>query len=216
MSLPDSALKKALLVEGKNDVHVVNHIKRISLTPEFCVIPAGGIDESGGIDKLLAEIDAQIKASDRQVLGIIVDADDDLNARWQDVSNKLVRSGIVPPQYPAPTGTIIPAQNHLPRVGVWLWPDNQSPGELEDFIKSLIPEKDSVWPLSEEYIDKILAQKLNEFKPRKKSRAQVYAWLAVREDPRPMGLAIKSKDLNAKAPTCATFINWLTRLFAPA
>ena len=216
MSTPDSAIKKALLVEGKDDFHVVDHIKRISSAPEFCVIPAGGIDKSGGINILLAEIDAQVKVPDRQTLGIVVDVDKNLTRRWQAVSNRLARSGITPlPPNPDPTGTIIPAQNDMPRIGVWLWPDNQNPGELEDFIKSLIPEDDTILPLSEKYVDKVLAQCPKQFKPGKKSRAQVHAWLAVRKKPRQMGQAIGSRDLNTKAPTCATFVNWLNRLFAP-
>ena len=36
-----------------------------------------------------------------------------------------------------------------------MWPDNQCPGELEDFVKSMISPKDPVWPRSEEYIDRI-------------------------------------------------------------
>ncbi len=210
MSSSDSARNTLLLVEGNDDVHVVEHIREISSISQF------SIHDAKGITKLLAQIDTQVKAPDRQVLGIIVDADDNLTTRWQSVSDRLARSGITLPPNPDPTGTIIPAQNDMPRIGIWLWPDNQNPGEIEDFIKSLIPEDDTILPLSEKYIDKVLAQCPKQFKPGKKSRAQVHAWLAVRDKPRPMGLAIKSRDLNAKAPTCATFVNWLKRLFEPA
>lgn len=211
MNLPDSLPDDiAMLVEGNDDFNVVWRIARMSGIPQFFIYQAEGINN------LLDEIETQIAVPGRRVLGIIVDADDNPAARWQAVSNELALSGITLPPNPDPAGTIVPAQARMPRVGVWLWPNNQSPGELEDFIISLIPQNDPVWPLSEEYIDNILAQRLNKFTPGKKSRAQVHAWLAAREDPRRMGQAIQYGDLNAHAPPLAAFATWLARLFPPA
>ena len=206
-SLPDDI---AMLVEGNDDFNVVWRIASISSIPQFTIYQAEGINN------LLDEIETQLVAPGRRALGILVDANDDLNARWQAVSRELALSGITLPQTPDPAGTIIPAQGRLPRIGVWLWPDNRNPGELEDFIISLIPENDPIWPLSEDYINTILARHLNKFTPGKKSRAQVHAWLAVREAPRRMGQAIQYGDLNPNAPHFAAFATWLTRLFTPA
>lgn len=205
-----ASLPTAMLVEGDDDFNVVWRIAEISSIPQFHILQAGGIDN------LLARIYTQVNVSGRRALGILVDANDNPAARWQAVSARLAPLGITLPQTPDPAGTIIPAQNDMPRVGVWLWPNNQSPGELEDFIISLIPHNDPVWPLSEEYINNILAQNLNKFPQGKKSRAQVHAWLAAREDPRRMGQAIQYGDLNAHAPPLATFATWLARLFPPA
>lgn len=196
-----------MLVEGNDDFNVVWRIAEIRSIPQFHIY------EAGGIDNLLARIDLQSRVPGRRALGILVDANDNPTARWQAISHRLAPLGITLPQNPDPAGTIIPAQNDLPRIGVWLWPDNRNPGELEDFIISLIPQNDPIWPLSEEYIDAILARHLNKFTPGKKSRAQVHAWLAVREDPRRMGQAIQYGDLNPNAPPFAAFANWLTRLF---
>ena len=209
-SSPTASLPTAMLVEGNDDFNVVWRIAEMSAIHQF------HIRESEGIDNLLADIDPQVRVEGRRALGILVDANDDLNTRWQAVSDRLAPLGISLPPDPDPAGAIIPAQNDMPRVGVWLWPNNRNPGELEDFIISLIPQDDPVWPLSEEYIDNIFAQRLNKFTPGKKSRAQVHAWLATREDPRRMGQAIEYGDLNATAPTLAAFATWLTRLFTPA
>ena len=205
-----ASLPTAMLVEGNDDFNVVWRIAEISEIPQF------HIRETGGIDNLLARIENQVNVSGRRALGILVDANDNPTARWQAVSRELALSGVILPPNPDPTGTIIPAQGRLPRIGVWLWPDNRNPGELEDFIISLIPENDPIWPLSEEYIDTILARHLNKFTPGKKSRAQVHAWLSVQESPRRMGQAIEYGDLNATAPPFAAFATWLTRLFTPA
>ncbi|MCY4000928.1 MAG: hypothetical protein OXF84_09015 [Bacteroidetes bacterium] len=34
-------------------------------------------------------------------------------------------------------------------------PDNESPGEIKNFISQLIPNNDPMWPLAEQYIDNI-------------------------------------------------------------
>ncbi len=91
-------------------------------------------------------------------------------------------------------------------------PDNQSMGELEDFVAKMIPNGDPVWPRSRSYIDGIPITD-RKFKGKKTLRAKVYAWLAAREDPRRMGQAIYARDLNVNGPLCQKFVDWLTRLF---
>ena len=91
-------------------------------------------------------------------------------------------------------------------------PDNTEPGELEDFVAKMIPASDTVWPLSQSYIDGIPCAE-RKFSKKKKARAQVHAWLAAREDPRQMGAAIGARDLNVDGPLCQQFVAWLTRLF---
>lgn len=116
------------------------------------------------------------------------------------------------PGSPDLSGIIIPETDDLPRVGVWLMPDNQSTGELEDFVSEMIPSDDAVWPLSEDYIEGIpLADR--KFAENKTQRAKVHAWLAAREDPRQMGQAIRARDLEVNGELCDKFVAWLRRLF---
>ena len=100
----------------------------------------------------------------------------------------------------------------MPRIGIWLMPDNQSPGELEDFVAQMIPGSDPVWPLSQDYIDGIPVRN-RKFTHSKTLRAKIYSWLASREDPRQMGLAIRALDLDIDGDLCTRFSNWLNRLF---
>ena len=93
-------------------------------------------------------------------------------------------------------------------------PDNRSPGELEDFIADMIPGDDSVWPLSQAYIDGIPAES-RLFSVKKEQRAKVHAWLAAREEPRPMGLAIGAGDLEVGGDLCTQLATWLRQLFGP-
>ena len=202
-SPPDS---RVLLVEGQDDKHVVLHLReRRQLTLDFDVV------ERENVGSLLRTISADINAPGRQVVGILVDANSDLAARWDAVTNRLLDESIEAPQYPDPAGTII-ATDGKPRVGIWLMPDNESSGELEDFVVRMIPGGDQVWPLSRRYIEEI-PEAERKFSEKKKLRAQLYAWLAAREDPRQMGLAIRAGDLEVNSELSQKFIAWLTKLF---
>ena len=200
-----SAQGRVLLVEGHNDMHVVAHLwgQRYNTGPDF------RISVKDGIDELLQSIRGEILNDERTAVGILVDADDCLMSRWQAVTDKLKTADITPPPNPISLGTIIESN---PRVGVWLMPDNQSPGELEDFIKAMIPPYDPVWPLSESYIDGI-PQEDRKFTSGKTLRAKVNAWLATREAPRPIGTAIRAGDLDVNAQISSNFVNWLQQLF---
>lgn len=200
-----SAQERILLVEGTNDKYVVINLWRqyYNMSPNFL------ISDKEGIDNLLQSIRGEVLNEERTAVGILVDADDCLMNRWQAVADRLKNADITPPLNPTSSGTIIESN---PRVGVWLMPDNQHPGELEDFIKAMIPPYDPVWPLSESYIDGI-PQEDRKFAAGKTLRAKVNAWLATREDPRPMGTAIRAGDLDANAQISSSFVNWLQGMF---
>ena len=209
MSLPTSdSCSRILLVEGQDDKHVVMHIiNNHRPMPSFCIL------DKRGIEPLLEAIEVEIiDVENRQAIGILVDANDDLATRWDDVAFPLRQEGFQPPASPDPEGTIIDTDGK-PRVGIWLMPNNTSTGELEDFIAKMIPDDDPVWPLSQCYIEGIPA-KHRKFKGHKKLRAQIHAWLATREEPRPkMGMAIREGDLEVNGALCQKFVAWLTNLF---
>lgn len=199
-----------LLVEGKDDRHVIRHLCNHSEKDWKFEIRLGE-----GWESLCEAIGAEIRVRGRKVIGIIVDANDDVDARWRAVAQRLEQAGLVdvPPE-PVPNGAIIPGQKRIPRVGIWMMPDNELPGELEDFIARMIPGDDAIWPLSQKYID-CIPEAERKFKPKKKRRAQVHAWLATRAKPRPMGTAITTQDLQMEANS-QNLIDWLQRLFGPS
>ena len=195
---------KVLLVEGQDDKHVIRHLcARRQLTPTLDVL------DKDGVNNLLSSISPEIKAPGRKVVGIVIDANDDLASRWTAVAHRLRQANIDPPNEPDPAGTIIPGRPH---VGIWLMPNNRVPGELEDFVERMIPVDDPVWPRSREYIDAI-PDADRKFAEGKKLRAQLYAWLATRKSPNLMGLAIKVGDLRVDNELSEAFIDWLRRLF---
>ncbi len=196
---------RLLLVEGADDLHVVRHIRnRQSDMPEF------DISDKNGFPNLKAAISPEFKAPGRRALGILVDANDDFDARWQAIAHQLRQAGVSPPTHVTPAGTIVLSE---PRVGVWLMPDNSSPGELEDFIQRLMPVGDPVWPRAQRFIDDIPTLD-RKFATGKTLRAEIHAWLATRAEPRKMGAAIAAGDLNTTDPLANRFADWLRRLFA--
>ena len=202
---------RVLLVEGPDDKHVVIHLsERSGLEQNFWII------EKEGKDTLLDSIVLEARTPGRTVMGVVLDANDDLDARWQAVTDRLNRLRRedhfdlpdLPPK-PEPGGTILDGRL---RIGVWLMPDNLSTGELEDFVGNMIPSGDPVWPRAEDFIDGIPPDD-RKFAPGKIQRAKVHAWLAARESPRLMGLAIKAEDLDTNVPNSTAFANWLRTLF---
>lgn len=203
----DKSSPRVLLVEGADDFHVVDHLRRrIQSIPEFHII------QRGSKDTLLKTISGDIDVSGRVAVGFVLDANDDLSARWQAIRDRIRANHIPLPDKPDAAGTIIKGIPRHPRVGIWLMPDNRSPGELEDFIVKMIPDGDPVWPRSEVYINGI-PEGDRKFTEGKILRAKVHAWLATRREPRKMGQAITTQDLDISEENCQTFAHWLRELF---
>ena len=204
--LPSQPSRRVLLVEGRNGKHVVKHVyrKRFASEPPFAVW------DKEGFSRLSESIGPELKVPEREVVGIIADANDDLTARWTAITDRLRNAcpGIEIGD-PVPDGTIA---GRKPRVGIWLWPDNESGGELEDFVARMIPGDDPVWPLSKCYIQGI-TEEHRQFSEGKTARAEAHAWLATRADPRQMGLAIRTGDLKVDGVLVTRFASWLENLF---
>lgn len=199
--LPPSRL---LLVEGADDEHVVRHLCHLERNmPEFA------ISDKKGFPNLKDAIGPELKVPGRTALGILVDANDDLDARWRAIGHRLRKAAVNPPTRTTSAGTVV--QGKL-RVGIWLMPDNGSAGELEDFIRRLIPAGDPVWPRAQRYIDDIPTAD-RKFATGKTLRAKIHAWLATRAEPRKMGAALGTGDLVAADPLAQEFVRWLRRLF---
>lgn len=194
---------KLLLVEGSDDVQVVRQLVDHN-SPHMRF----EIWQRQGIDNLLRAIPLQYLVQGRVALGILVDADDNLQFRWNDVAHALGIAGIDLPPEPEAGGTVIPG---IPRLGIWVMPDNKSAGELEDFIYRMIPQPDPIWPKAERFIDDISADD-RKFPEHKSLRAKVHAWMATRSRPRPMWSGIEGGDL-ALEDNSTAFLNWLRRLF---
>ena len=130
---------RLLLVEGSDDQHVIRHLweRRYRQPAPFQISPRDGII------RVIDAIRDEARVLGRQALGIVLDANDSPATRWQSISDRLASLGIQTPATPDPDGTIIASTGDIPRIGIWLMPDNRSLGELEDFVAQMIPRQRS-------------------------------------------------------------------------
>lgn len=218
--------KKKLLVEGHNDAIVLGTLcktrgiwvqhRNYNDADKPPALPfAFECKNKLSITQLLNELDAELDESDLQVMGIIVDADTDLMARWQSLSDRLSdrECGYPPlPKIPDANGTIVRVEG-LPVIGIWIMPDNQLNGMLEDFVAALIPGGDALWPYAKQCVAAIAPQD-RLFSETHLAKVHIHTWLAWRKKPGvPLGSAIKFSYLDANASQAESFIRWIRLLF---
>ncbi len=201
-----------LVVEGQNDQNAILHLCRQGqpgLAERFT------IHDAKGFQGVINSIRGFINQDGITAVGFIVDADDDPQARWRQVLNRIADADnrIALPASLDSNGAIIPenADADIPRIGVWIMPDNLSGGELEDFVSRMVPADDPVWPRAQDYIVQIPQPR--KFNDDKITKAKVHAWLSTRKFPGLIGLAIREGDLNTAGRLAQTFLAWLSRLF---
>ncbi len=205
-------LKKVLLVEGKDDEHVLKHLSGNRGGPQF-----DEVRPLGGIDRLLEVIPVYWKSiADTAIVGIVVDADTDAASRWQALRDRLVKIGYEDfPQQPHRDGTVIDPlrEARLPRVGIWMMPDNRNTGILEDFLRFLVPVGS---PLLHHVIASIanIPKAELRFSQLDEPKAVIHTWLAWQEEPgRPLGTAITARYLDPNMPEADVLVAWLNRLY---
>lgn len=199
---------RVLLVEGLNDCHVVMAICGVHSLPENF-----GLYECGGRQQLLKRLNALISAPDRpRIIGAVLDADSGVAERWTSFSAKLQHHGYVFPSAPDAQGTIIDATLSLPRLGLWLMPDNQATGIIEDFCIEMMAVR--ARGVAGAAVRGAQAEGVCTFKPAHFSKALVHTYLAWQDEPgRPLGQAITAQALSPNTETALSFVSWLTRLF---
>ncbi len=199
---------KKLLVEGNDDQHVI-----WALCEQFKISESFDVIDCEGIDKLLVQIPVRFKQSNLDTIGIIIDADSDLSIRWNNLKQILNPQGLIFPDMLPGDGLIVRELGMI-TIGIWIMPNNNLNGMIEDFVTFLVPIDDDVLPIIKENLNEIELKKLNKYKPVHKSKAVIHSWLAVQEDPgTPMGLSITKRYLTTDEKNCSSFVQWLNNLF---
>ncbi|MBP0015818.1 MAG: hypothetical protein J7545_08395 [Roseofilum sp. SBFL] len=207
---------KKLIVEGNEDLRVI---------PEL--IEAHGviwepIKNERVVEIIVADGDKKInkesistrfKESGLTALGIIVDADQDLEGRWRSIRNFCLPSiADIPEQLPA-SGLIHITPENI-RFGIWIMPDNQTQGMLETFLKYLVPDKSqTLWEYAQE-VAQAAKKKEATFKSSHVDKANIYTWLAWQDPPgRQLHDAVKQKILDPNHPKAQDFVKWFKALY---
>lgn len=197
-----------LLVEGKDDCNIIK---------KFC--QGNGINENsfgfcncGTDSKVLSKLDAKLQIAPDirpKTIGVILDADTDIKKRYQDIKAKLKKYEL-PKNFP--TDGLIIEQKNLPKLGIWIMPNNQDNGALEEFYLTITPNIDT------DFIDDVIVKAKNKdltsFKPQHKQKAIMHTYFAWQDNPgAPLYLAINKIVLNNDHQIAKKFKTWLKTLF---
>ena len=190
---------KILLVEGTDDEHVLKHI-----CGKRDIAHLDEVKPHGGDTKLLESLAVRLTLREEgDVIGVVIDADTEISNRWQSIQNRITEVGYQDvPNQPDPDGTILdpPAGTLLPRLGVWIMPNNQTSGILEDFLGFLVPQPTILFDHARDSVAAI-PEGERRFKPLDEPKAIIHTWLAWQEEPgRPFGTAITARFLDPNVP----------------
>jgi len=197
-----------VLTEGKNDCHVILALCRRHDIPETFGFYACGSD-----DKVLKRLSALIAGSEPvNTIGVILDSDNpNLKARWRSLKQRLLKEGYRLPERPKSNGTIVSISGK-PTVGIWLMPDNNMDGMLEDFCLDLVDE--NLIAFSSECVREAERRQMATFIDSHRFKAVIHTFLAWQNEPgMPLGQAITARALDGDKPLAKEFSAFLKRLF---
>ena len=203
-------------MEGGTDKRVVPYLMEANgVAWERDGRPVVHIDDIGGVDELLKPgfLEAELRASGLEALGVIVDANGDAAARWNQVGARCASEF---PQLPdeIPQGGLSAVHGDGQRFGVWIMPDNRFSGMLEDFLVRLIPEdSEPLHRLAKESVAKAAAFDAP-FKRTHRTKAEIHTWLAWQDEPgRQLHQAVDHRVLDPRRPESRPFVAWFRNLF---
>lgn len=217
-----------LLVEGVGDLHAVRnllfkhqvpiHLAGDGTDPLDCRFE---IREANGRDNLPERIDSFLELSDVKTFGVIADADKDAETTWQSLLTRL-HQHLDETELPRLkdddrqkgwVGEVNDAFDDPVRVGVWVMPDNERSGALEEFVEKLIDKNDILWPHAKEVVDTLPERR---FRDVDVGKAMMHTWLAWQNPPRePLGRAISADGIPVghESDLATHFVDWIRRLF---
>jgi len=193
--------------------------------------PVFGIHECGNDEKALENLAARLvsSVSKQKALGLILDSDIEGVNAGQVIQSRLDQlRPRVGEFYPLPDvfpegGLILDplatrqGSDRLPRLGVWLMPNNRAHGMFEDLLIEALLDEVKVYTTA--VVNKAKADRIATFKDIHLSKAVIRTYMAWQDPPdiQYLGIAIKKKTFENIEAKCKQFIQWLEHLFgAPA
>jgi hypothetical protein len=229
--------KKRLYVEGFGDkiffesitkkLNVFSGVNKVDVQKSEIKV-----EEKRGVPNLKKNIDKelmeQLKTGGITHFGIVIDADCAMNGNkdggfvktLKSVSNIILDMGY---GYEQPTqikqninsGFVFENNNGLPKIGLWIMPDNQNDGMFEDFvIANMKKDSKKLNAYAKEIVDglhdKKLASEEELFKKHHVSKAQVGTWNAWQKDP---NSPIKIGHIDENTEQVKQLIAWLKKIY---
>ena len=218
------ASKQLLLVEGGADKSFFEMIiRKLSLNTTVKVAPpkevkSDGFNTKNGLFNILKPLLSQLDDGQYTHIAAIVDSDYiEYDGGYQKTINKV--STIINPlgfelkeSESNQKGLYFENSYGLADFGLWVMPDNQNEGMLEDWIKSCIKEDES--PLFQQASEAVGSLSDPKFKDHLASKAEVATWLAWQEKPG-HGLygALNADLLDNTHPSFQALEQWLKAIY---
>ena len=189
--------------------------------------PVFGIHECGSDDKVLDSLASRIVSTrpGQRILGLILDADIEGLRPDQVIQSRLDQLvARVETYYPVPAvfperGLILdplasrPEADRLPRLGVWLMPNNKAYGMFEDLLMGSLSDQAAAYTTT--VVKQSKADGIARFRDVHLSKAVIRTYLAWQDPPdvQYLGLAIKRGAFENIEAECKQFVQWLEQLF---
>lgn len=172
-----------------------------------------------GLDDLLKSISLQteLEVSGRKAFAIVMDAETKPSAPWERVKT-FVNSAkpkfkSVPSAMPK-EGLCLENENGV-RFGLWIMPDNNAKGMLEDWLKLLVPkEQAELWDYAVGCTKEAREKFGSGCKEVHLPKAHLHTMLAWKDPPgQRIGSAISDKILDPTAEAAKPFLKWFKEVF---
>jgi hypothetical protein len=214
--MKDSSNPKQMVVEGHDDLFSVVGLMRAHIPwPEDWMKAPVHIRVAFGADEILRRgyIDGLLKGSVVKTLGVMLDADANPHGRYQSIYDLCISFFPGMPKSIAPEGIVIASADEK-RFGVWIMPDNGSPGNLETFLKFLVPNRlEPIWAHAVESA-KVAKRMGCECRDCHIDKQNLYTWLAWQDPPgQGPGEALTKKVLDPHAAHAEPFVKWFRNLY---
>ena len=200
-----------LLVEGRSEENAIREFyKQWKIDLNF------DISSEGSITKLKTSFKMHLKSSNiLRKLWVIIDADTSYACAWQSIRDILERSGKYnPPLQLCPNGLILtPIDENDLGVGVWIMPNNQEVGMLEDFMMGIIPEDNMLLHEAETVLTNLEKKNIQKYKNVHRAKAKLHTWLAWHDEPGDsVNVAIRKHLFSQDKELVIAFKAWLMEL----
>lgn len=213
--------RSLLIVEGTDDVKVLrNLLIRQGVDYDLKPWPEWypSIDTAGSQsnkEEVLKGMRTAIVTSPTRRVGFVLDANSSLRDSWRSVATQLKAAAVSVPDHIPRDGFVGLSSKFRTRVGVWIMPDNERVGAVEEFVRTLIHSGDSLLPYAESCTGKATEHGAR-FAAKDEQKAVLHAWLAWQKKPgRPYGTAIRAGFLGAHSPVADRFVSWFRLVFEP-
>ncbi len=203
-----------LLVEGDQDTRIIPYFMEANGV-SWDEPPPVYIDSCDGFENIVAEgvLKTEFKATGLKAIGIIADANSNVEKRWQSLRDRC-KTGFpnLPNDLPH-TGLVCENVEEI-RLGIWIMPDNQNHGMMETFLANLAQENNN--PLWNHAVAACTEAKKHNapYTDAHTVKANLHTWLAWQKNPGlQLHTAVVAETLDPKSPYAANFVKWFRELF---